>query len=145
MRKLMGLLAVISVGSISPVFATDPPATTTTSATSASSTEATSTPAKTDQPSGSKGISAQTSDGKIIKLIASDEAADKQLGRLKAAGYKPELHGEQLVFCRREAQLGSRFERKVCSTAESLEQQATLAQELTERTQRMGVSSPRGQ
>lgn len=142
MRKLIGLLVVISVGSVSPVFATDPPATTTTST---SSTEAPSTPAKTDQSSGSKGISAQTSDGKIVKLIAGDEAADKQLARLKAAGYKAELHGEELVFCRREAQLGSRFERKVCSTADAIEQQATLAQELTERTQRMGVNQPRGQ
>ncbi len=142
MRKLIGLLAVISVASVSPAFATDPPAATTTSA---SSTEAPSTPAKTDQPSGSKGITAQTSDGKIVKLVAADEAADKQLARLKAAGYKPEMHGEELVFCRREAQLGSRFERKVCSTADAIEQQATLAQELTERTQRMGVNQPRGQ
>jgi hypothetical protein len=107
--------------------------------------EAPSTPAKTDHPSASKGITAQTSDGKIVKLVAADEAADKQLARLKAAGYKPELHGEELVFCRREAQLGSRFERKVCSTADAIEQQATLAQELTERTQRMGVNQPRGQ
>jgi hypothetical protein len=142
MRKLIGLLAVISVASVSPAFATDPPAATTTSA---SSTEAPSTPAKTDQPSASKGITAQTSDGKIVKLVAADEAADKQLARLKAAGYKPELHGEELVFCRREAQLGSRFERKVCSTADAIERQATLAQELTERTQRMGVNGARGQ
>jgi hypothetical protein len=141
MRKLIGLLAVISIASVSPAFATDPPAATT----SASSTEAPSTPAKTDQPSASKGITAQTSDGKIVKLVAADADADKQLARLKAAGYKPELHGEELVFCRREAQLGSRFERKVCSTADAIEQQATLAQELTERTQRMGVNQPRGQ
>jgi hypothetical protein len=140
MRKLIGLLAVISVVSVSPAFATDPPAATTSSA---SSTEAPSTPAKTDPPA-SKGITAQTSEGKIVKLVAGDEAADKQLARLKAAGYKPEMHGEELVFCRREAQLGSRFERKVCSTADAIEQQATLAQELTERTQRMGVGNPRG-
>jgi hypothetical protein len=140
MRKLMGLLAAMSVLSMSPAFATDPPASTTASA---SSTEAPSTPAKTEPTS--KGITAQTSDGKIVKLIAGDEAADKQLARLKAAGYKPEMHGEELVFCRKEAQLGSRFERKVCSTADAIEQQATLAQELTERTQRMGVNGARGQ
>jgi len=101
MRKLMGLLAAMSVMSMSPAFATDPPASTTASA---SSTEAPSTPAKTEPTS--KGITAQTSDGKIVKLIAGDEAADKQLARLKAAGYKPEMHGEELVFCRKEAQLG---------------------------------------
>jgi hypothetical protein len=126
---------VLSVVSVSPAFATDPPA-----ATAAT----TATPAKTDQ-SASKGITAQTNDGKIVKLIAGDDAADKQLARLKAAGYKAEMHGEELVFCRREAQLGSRFERKVCSTADAIEQQATLAQELTERTQRMGVNGARGQ
>jgi hypothetical protein len=135
MRKLIGLLAVLAVVSVSPAFATDPPAAT---------TATTATPAKTDQ-SASKGITAQTNDGKIVKLIAGDDAADKQLARLKAAGYKAEMHGEELVFCRREAQLGSRFERKVCSTADAIENQATLAQELTERTQRMGVNQPRGQ
>ena len=138
MRKLIGLLAVISVGSVSPVFATDPPAATT----STSSTAPASTPAKTDQSKGT--ITAQTSDGKIVKLVAGDEAAGKQLARLKAAGYKAEMHGEQVVFCRREPELGSRFERKVCNTAEALEQQTTTAKDYTERTQRMGMSNPKG-
>ena len=141
MRKLIGLLAVISVGSVSPAFATDPPAATTAAA---SSSEAPSTSAKTDQPA-SKGITAQTSDGKIVKLIAGDEAADKQLARLKAAGYRPELHGEELVFCRKHPQPVSRFERKVCSTAYAIERDTTLAQDLTDRTLLMGVGSPRGQ
>src|SRR5438552_10953442 len=130
MRKLIGLLAVISVGSVSPVFATDPPATTTTST---SSTAAPSTPAKTDQSSDTTGITAQTSGGKIVKLVAGDQAAAIRLGHLKAAGYKAEMHGETLVFCRREAQLGSRFEKKVCRTAETIEDTATAAKELTQR------------
>lgn len=138
MRKLIGLLAVISVGSVSPVFATDPPATTT----ATSSTAPAATPPKTED---SAKITAQTNNGKIVKLVAADADADKQLTRLKAAGYKPELHGDNLVFCRREAELGSRFERKVCNSAEAIEQQTVQAQELAERTQRMGVNNPRGQ
>lgn len=54
------------------------------------------------------------------------------------------MHGDQLVFCCREAMLGSRFDRKVCNRAEAIEQQMQQAQELTERTQRMGVNESRG-
>jgi hypothetical protein len=139
MRKLMGLLAVISVAGISPVFATDPPATTTTSDTA-------STPAKTDQPSDTKATATATAkpaDGQV-KLVAGDDAADKQLKRLKAAGYKPEVHGGEVVFCRKEAVLGSRFEKKMCSTADALDQQMSTAQEMASQAQRNSTISPRG-
>src|SRR4051812_15459074 len=129
MRNLIGFLAAISVGALSTTaFAADPPAP---SAASSTSTSATTTPDK----SADAKTTSSTSDGKV-KLVAGDEAADKQLKRLKAAGYKPEMRGGEVVFCRREAQLGSRFETKKCSTAEVLERQMTAAQEITSQTQR---------
>jgi len=133
MRNLISLLAVISVGAMSPVFATDPP----TSSTSAAVTTT------TDQSSTAKTTS-MTNDGKV-KLVAGDGAADRQLKQLKAAGYKPEMRGAEVVFCRREAQLGSRFEKKVCSTAEVIERQMASAQQITSQSQRNAtMANPRG-
>ena len=135
MRKLMGLLAVISVVGVSPVFATDPPPAATTSDTAT-------TPAKTE-PSADAKATTKPVDGQV-KLIAGDSEADKQLKRLKAAGYKPEVHGGEVVFCRKEAILGSRFEKKICNTAEAFEQQMNNAQEMAAQAQRNSSTSPRG-
>jgi hypothetical protein len=128
MRNLISLLAVVSMGALSPAFATDPPAPSANSSTSAAVTTT------TDQSSTAKTTS--TASDVKVKLVAGDAEADKQLKRLKAAGYKPEMRGGEVVFCRREAQLGSRFETKKCSTAEVLERQMTAAQEITSQTQR---------
>ena len=84
-----------------------------------------------------------TSDGKV-KLVAGDAEADKQLKRLKAAGYKPEMRGGEVVFCRKEPQLGSRFERKTCNTADALDQQMAQAQEMASQAQRNSTVMPRG-
>jgi len=123
MRKLFGLLATISVAGVSPVFATDPPSATTTSNT-------TSTPAETEPSAEAKATPATTSkpaDGQV-KLIAGDADAAKQLKRLKAAGYKSEVRGAEVVFCRMEPVSGSHFEKKVCNTAEDIEKQMNDAQ-----------------
>jgi len=132
MRKLIGLLAVISVASVSPVFATDPPPAATTSET-----------AKNEPSTDTKATATKPVDGQV-KLIAGDADADKQLKRLKAAGYKSEVHGGEVVFCRKEAVLGSRFEKKICNTAEALEQQMNNAQEMASQAQRNSTISPRG-
>lgn len=136
MRNLIGFLAAISVGALSTTaFATDPPA--------PSAASATSTSATTPDKSAEAKTTSSTSDSKL-KLVAGDEAADKQLKRLKAAGYKPEMRGGEVVFCRKEAQLGSRFEKKMCNTAEALEQQMNSAQEMASQAQRNSTISPRG-
>jgi hypothetical protein len=138
MRKLIGLLAVISIAGVSPVFATDPPPAATTSDTA-------NTPAKTEPSADAKATTdttAKPAEGQV-KLVAGDVEADKQLKRLKAAGYKPEVHGGEVVFCRKEAVLGSRFEKKNCATAENLEQQMSNAQELASQAQRNSTLGPR--
>jgi len=130
MRKLIGLLALISAAGVSPVFATDPPP-----------AETTSTPAKTEPSADAKATSTTTANpvDSQVKLIAGDTEADKQLKRLKAAGYKPEAHGDQVVFCRKEPVLGTRFQRKVCNTAEQLESLAATSQNEVEQMQRDGM------
>jgi hypothetical protein len=154
MRNFMGFLAVISVGAMSPAFATDPPPPQQQpAAASPTSTEVISPPPASaarvsDEPSGTSDppadaarTSSPTADPKL-KLVASDTGAEKELNRLKSAGYKPEVHGSEVVFCRREAVVGSRFEKKVCNTAEKLQQQAAIAQELAEQSQRNARVSP---
>jgi hypothetical protein len=70
------------------------------------------------------------------RLLLSGIRKKAKVARLKC------LHGESLVFCRREAQLGSRFETKVCCTAERLEERANGAKEVSECMQRVGNDTP---
>jgi hypothetical protein len=53
-------------------------------------------------------------------------AEDKEL---MARGYKLEMRRGEKYFCRREQQIGSRFETKSCNTAESIEAQRLNGQE----------------
>ena len=78
-----------------------------------------------------------------MKLTAGDSEAAAQLKRFHAAGYKPEVHDGQVVFCRNEAVLGTRFEKKVCTTAHLLEQQIAKAQDTLSTAQRNGTIMPR--
>jgi len=48
---------------------------------------------------------------------------------LLARGYKLEMRRGEKYFCRREQQIGSRFETKSCNTAESIEAQRLNGQE----------------
>jgi len=147
MRMIIGVFAALSVGVLSPAFGTDPPAAeaakpaTPASASPSvdSSATTTSTPAK--QPADRETTTAASSaDGtKSVRLIIGDAAADARLKKLRAAGYKPEAHGDEVVFCRREPVLGTKFQRKVCNTAEQLEAQASTGQDEVEEMQRVGM------
>jgi len=90
----------------------------------------------------SSSTSVTTDDGKL-KLTAGDEEAAAQLKRFKAAGYKPEVHDGSVVFCRNETKTGSRFERRVCTTAHLLEQQMAAARDTLTTAQRNGTIVPR--
>ena len=60
--------------------------------------------------------------------------------RLLSAGYHLHVENGQKVFCRREAQLGSHFEHKVCGTAEQLAAIRQTSREALENTQRPGAN-----
>jgi hypothetical protein len=60
--------------------------------------------------------------------------------RLLSAGYHLHVENGQKVFCRREAQLGSHFEHKVCGTAEQLAAARQTSREVLENTQRPGAN-----
>jgi len=138
MRIIIGLFTVLSVGALSQAMATDPPAEAPKAATSASA------PSSTTSTSTDKTTTTATT--KTVKLVAGDVAADERLKKLRAAGYKAEMHGSDVVFCRKEPVVGSRFDKKVCNTAEELDNQMANGRDLLETTQRngLGLGNPKG-
>jgi hypothetical protein len=147
MRMIIGVFAALSVGVLSPAFGTDPPVaeaappTTPAPVSPSVDSSATTTPASAEQPVDRKATTTVTSaDGtKLVRLVAGDAAAEARLKRLRTAGYKPEAHGDEVVFCRREPVLGTHFQRKVCNTAEQLESLASTSQDELEEMQRTGM------
>jgi len=144
MRIIVGLIATASVGFLSSALAMEPPVS------AAQATSETATPTSTEATSKAKADSStpaasnsSPADSTNVKLTAGDTEAAAQLKRFKAAGYKPEVHGGSVVFCRNETVLGSRFDKKVCTTAHLLEQQMAHAQDTLSTAQRNGTLSPR--
>ena len=140
MRILTRLLAAASIGALSSVFAMDPPPESTTSATSQPATEP-----KADSSTPTKPPAADPKANQAPKLVltAGDSEAAAELKRLKAAGYTPESHGDEIWFCRKEAPLGSRLEKKICNTADQLLHQAADAREQTDKITRRINGDPR--
>jgi hypothetical protein len=139
MRILIGFLAVALASS---VFAMEPPP-------PASTPTSTSPPAAEPTADSSASTKAPAADSKPnpapkLLLTAGDSEAAAQLKRLKAAGYAPEAHGDEIWFCRKEAVLGSRFEKKICNTAGQLIHQEADAREATDRITRRISGDPRG-
>jgi hypothetical protein len=61
-----------------------------------------------------------------------------QVKELFARGYKPEARGSDVYYCRREQQLGSRFETRICKTAGQITETELASKETTEQMQRRG-------
>lgn len=59
--------------------------------------------------------------------------------RLIASGYKLEVKGDKRIFCRKEATLGSRFEKRVCGTADQLASQTQDSKDMAESAQRTAI------
>jgi hypothetical protein len=53
------------------------------------------------------------------KVLVDDTVNDAQLKQILARGYKPDsqARGNEVYYCRRQRETGSRFETKVCKTA----------------------------
>lgn len=146
MRMIVGLFTVLTVGALSQAMATDPPAEAPKAATSTSAPSST-TQASTTTSSTTSDKAATSTDGtRQVRLIAGDEAADTRLKKLRAAGYRTEMHGQDVVFCRKEPVLGTRFEHKVCHTAEELDNMSSNGRDTVETAQRngLGVGNPKG-
>jgi hypothetical protein len=145
MRMIIAVFAVLSVGVLSQAFGTDPPVegaakpTTPAPASPSVDSSATITPAELPADRKTTATAASADGTKPVRLIVGDSAADARLKKLRAAGYTPEAHGDEVVFCRREPVLGTHFQRKVCNTAEQLESVASTGQDDVEQMQRDGM------
>lgn len=105
---------------------------------STSSTEKT---ASTQTPNATAGAS---SSGGATKVVLVDKTmTDAQVKQLLAKGYRPQSRDGEVFYCRREAIVGSRFEQKICKTAEQLMRDELDAKEMAERMQQP-MGSPVG-
>jgi hypothetical protein len=79
-----------------------------------------------------------------MKTVLVDKTlTNAQVKQLLAKGYKPQGRGDEVYYCRREQELGSRFEHKVCKTADQIMRDELDAQEMTGNVQK-GMGSPSG-
>ena len=76
----------------------------------------------------------------VKKILVDDTVTDAQLKQILAKGYKPEsqARGNEVYYCRREGQLGSRFETKICKTARRILQDELQGKEVATRAQQTG-------
>jgi hypothetical protein len=151
MRLAIGLLVALSFGALGPVLAMEePPAPQTTPEAAATATSAEQAPSKaatattsSAPPDAARSEATATDSATKVSLSAGDEDAAAALKQLKVKGYKGEVHGSEIWFCRKETIVGSRFDKKVCFTADQLQHVAADAQQQTDRIQRRISGDPR--
>ena len=171
MRLVVGLLACLSLGALAPALANDPAPVGTTPSTpsdaaaapaSGASTPAASSPALPNATSGSTppaapsgqsptpGQTPPTGQTAPAAAGATPSAASKP-GKpeltpaekdLLSQGYKLEMRGTDKHFCRNEAELGSRFPRKVCLTPEQAAATKRSGQDFLNDVQRPSNNQP---
>jgi hypothetical protein len=125
MRVLVGLLTCLWAGELSTAVAADPPPTTSTSGPAPQSSPPAAPASKPNQSAPVPTASAPSS-AAVAAPGTTPAASDRTLSsaeekRLISAGYKVETRSDgEKYYCRREAVLGSRFESKVCKTAQQI-------------------------
>jgi len=144
MRLVVGVLACLSVGAISPALAdpTADSAVTQTSPAPAAATPAVAAPAAAPAPAAQPAAaSAPSADHATVEVDAAQ--MDRLEKHFLSEGYKVEMHNGEKLFCRREEQSGSRLGgKKQCSTAQQLEFTENDSRRQVERAQHNQASSP---
>jgi hypothetical protein len=109
MRRIVGVLACLSISAVSVALA-DPPA----SSAPAAAQPADSTPAAASAQSSAPATATTAAE-------APKPDVDAQEKHFLAEGYKIEMHNGEKLFCRREEQMGTRLgATKTCATAQQL-------------------------
>jgi hypothetical protein len=130
------LIALLCLGACPQVFAADPPAALPAAATLS---EAEQKPADA-APAAATPSAAAAADAQKAKSGPSD--AD--IKRLHAQGYRPVVHNGVTVYCRKEAQIGTRFESETCGSAEDIQKLADASKEATSHVQQTNTTPPHG-
>ena len=68
-------------------------------------------------------------------VLVDKTMTDAQVKQLLAKGYRPQSRGSEVFYCRREAVLGSRFEQKICKSAEQVMRDEQDSKDMTQRLQ----------
>jgi hypothetical protein len=91
----------------------------------------------TDQKSSTSQASTTTSATPTKVVLVDKTLTDGQVKQLLARGYKPQSHGDDVLYCRREQQLGSHFETKICKTAAQIQRDELDSKETMQNMQRL--------
>jgi hypothetical protein len=134
MRIAIGLVLFLWVGAFSRVLAADPPPPPAAAAVQA--------PAST--PSTRAATATGVKPPAAAEVVSADGVTKEELKRLHVAGYKQKTRGDQIVYCRVEPILGSRFDREMCATARDLEFIRANGQEMATQIQRGNHGNPKG-
>ena len=130
MKIATGLLLVISACGIAQAAQpgeADPP----------TSTATPGAPQSTATAQGAQSTSDAAAKKKTTKVVLVDnEVNDQQLKQILAQGYRPEGHGDKVLYCRSEAQVGTRFRTKTCRTSTRILADEQSGKELTQGVQR---------
>jgi hypothetical protein len=66
---------------------------------------------------------------------AKPEVTDAQIKEMRSAGYKVQTRKGQTLFCKSEAQIGTRFESQVCGSYDEIKKTTQNSQDFTKQMQ----------
>jgi hypothetical protein len=132
MQRTTAFLMSACIGAGACAFAADPPVSPTQVEAGQPAPVAAAAPPAASAPA----AAAATADSSAkSEPTSKNDVTPAQMKAFRQAGYKPEVRNGQTYFCRKEAQLGTRFESKTCGTAAEIERATASSQELAERIQ----------
>jgi hypothetical protein len=149
MRTFVGVITLLGIGAFSSVLAADPPAAPAAAAASGQSQAGSRPTVSETAPTPLLPGADTTSNPPANAANSTDTAAgDKDsavvVKQLRAAGYRPEQYNGETYYCRKEVQLGTRFEKKTCGTAQELAQISATGSEWTQKLQKSNITPPKG-
>jgi hypothetical protein len=139
MRVALGLVFFLCIGEFSRVLAADPPPPP--PSPPAAQAEQAPTPASPSTPAPTS-TSAQPR--VVAEAVSADGVTKEELKRVQVAGYKQKTRGDQIVYCRMDPVLGTRFDREMCATARDLEFIRAHGQEMATQAQKGNFGFPKG-
>ncbi len=134
MRVALGLVFFLCIGVFSRVLADAPPP----------ASSSTPVPASSSAPApAATGAKPPLVTQVKADAVSADGVTKEELKRLHAAGYKQKTRGDQIVYCRVEPVLGTRFDREMCATARDLEFIRSNSRELATQMQKGNFGVPK--
>lgn len=146
MRYTQFLIASLCIGVFSQALAVDPPSPAATQPAATVPASATTAAAPAEDPAAAAEQARAEAKAKADAQAKADaDAKAKALDKsLRAQGYKPRDVNGTLRYCKSEQQLGSRFERQVCGTAEELAFAEQQGKDTVRQIQQNNASLPGG-